>query len=109
KFVVKSIERAAKRIPALEHLLARTLRVRSLDRAALEDVVALAPAAPLAPPPTALTPQAISDFKSGISLKPLGTYGVDYLVENWYHDPAVDPRCTVYVKSTTNIDFKHNS
>lgn len=69
------------------------------------DVLLLAPLVP----PLLVTPQAISEYKSGISLQVLGTYGVDYLVENWYHDPKIDPRCTVYLKSTTAIDLKHNA
>jgi len=51
----------------------------------------------------------ISEYKSGITLDVLGVYGLDYLVENWYHDPAVDPRCTIYIRDDTPLSFTHNA
>ncbi|NLF31725.1 MAG: hypothetical protein GX591_12655 [Planctomycetes bacterium] len=57
----------------------------------------------------ALLGNAISEFKSGISLDVQGVYGLDYLVENWYHDPAVDPRCTIYIRSHVPLAMTHNA
>jgi len=51
----------------------------------------------------------ISEYKSGITLGVDGVYGLDYLVENWYHEPAVDPRCTIYIRDDIPLTMTHNA
>ncbi|NLF31724.1 MAG: hypothetical protein GX591_12650 [Planctomycetes bacterium] len=52
---------------------------------------------------------AISAHKSGITLAPLGVYGLDYLVENTYHDPLIDPRCIIYIRDDVPLEMTHNA
>ncbi len=50
-----------------------------------------------------LTYPEIPTWKKGISVEIDGTVGVDYVVERLFHDPLLDSRCTIYVKSAATI------
>jgi len=71
----------------------------------VDSVLIVINAGSTAPPPT---PQTVSEYKSGISLKILGTYGADYIVEQQYHEPLIDPHCTIYIRSDVDINLLHN-
>jgi hypothetical protein len=51
----------------------------------------------------------LTHYKSGISLMPGGTDGVDYVFERFYHDPLVDDHGVIYIKAATSITLAHNS
>ncbi len=51
----------------------------------------------------------ISEVKSGITVTPQGVYGLDYLVENTYHDPLIDPRCIIYIRDDVSLEMTHNA
>jgi hypothetical protein len=105
----RAIARISNWFRALDGYMARALGMTRVELAALNAAQQAPPAPPAAPPLPKVTPQAISEHKSGISLKVFGTYGIDYLVENWYHDPRIDPRCVVYLRADTKFNFVHNA
>ena len=47
--------------------------------------------------------------KSGISLTLEGQEGVDFAIEDLYHDPLVFPRRVIYLKANTKLKFTHNN
>jgi hypothetical protein len=108
----KKASRVAKQFLNLDKYLARSMRMTPdaySSLVAAQQVPPQQPVQPVTPPSTTPTLQSISEFKSGISLKVQGTYGLDYLVENWYHDPRIDPRCVVYLRPDTKFTFIHNA
>lgn len=47
--------------------------------------------------------------RGGIDVRCLGTAGVDFSAEALYHDPAIDGRRLLYVRSTTQLALGHNA